>query len=121
MTKFGDQEKRKYLRLKKRFVIRYEKGTLKKRGYDLSQTLNVSKGGLLFFTSEPFEKGDGVSLQVHFPFMPETTSIKGEVVGCEMKREGLYQTRIKFVELPPEVYKEFEKYVDKMKQQERPY
>lgn len=97
MERYSGPERRKHPRLDVSFVISYR---VKEppSNYDMSQSKNVSQGGMLITTNRKFEKGVHLAISVRFPFLPKKIEVWGEVVDSkEIAKNLLYETRIKFV------------------------
>lgn len=94
---YAGKEKRKHSRLDANFVISYRLKTTP-QNYDLSQTKNVSQGGLLVTTNKKFDKGVHLAITIRFPFLPKRIEAVGEVVESkEVVRDLIYETRVKFI------------------------
>lgn len=107
--------KRKYFRLDKSIIVSYSlKGDPFKR-YDLSQTRNISYGGILFTTSKYFEKGVVLNMIIKFPFLRERINVEGEVVYCGLKKGNIYETGVSFLNLDQKVINEFKEYQIRLK------
>lgn len=100
MEKYNGPEQRKYPRANANFVVSYRLKELPDN-YDLSQSKNVSQGGMLLTTNKRFEKGTQLNMTIRFPFVEQRMEITGEVVDSkEIVRGLIYETRIIFVDLP---------------------
>jgi len=99
MTAYKGSEKRKHARMNGSFVINYQIQELP-YNYDLSQTKNVSQGGVLLTTNKLFENGEHLTINLRIPFVAKKIKLKGEVVGSrEVVRNLVYETRVKFINL----------------------
>jgi len=109
------QERRKYPRVDSNIVISYHiQGEF--GNYDLSQTMNISQGGILFTTNREFEKGEHLGMTVLFPFLEEKIEIIGEVISSrEVLKDFVYETRIKFNDLKEQLLEQLGKFVDELK------
>ena len=111
MTDKKFDEKRRHPRLAANFVISYR---IKKQpdGYDLSQTRNVSRGGLLLTTNRAFEKGTHLAITVRFPFVAQRMEFVGEVIESRMVvRDLIYETRIMFIDLDEQFLRELGEFI----------
>ena len=111
MEAYGGQEKRKHPRLEANFVVSYR---VKKpaAGYDLSQTKNVSQGGMLLTTNRVFDKGTQLSMSIRFPLVPHKIEVTGEVVDSkEVVRDLIYETRLKFLDLDEDFFRELGEFI----------
>lgn len=114
MEKYTGVEKRKYPRANANFVVSYRvkqyPGT-----YDLSQTKNISQGGLLITTNKKFENGTQLAMTIRLPFIEQKIEVTGEVVASKEIVKGLiYETRLRFIELPQDFFKELGIYVKEL-------
>lgn len=96
-------ERRRDPRLKGSFIVSYR--ILNEiNNADLSQTKNISAGGMLFTTDRNFEEGTLLSLYVRLPFIEEKIELTGRVLGCrEVVKDLIYETRLCFLETPTDV------------------
>jgi hypothetical protein len=68
--------------------------------YDISQSKNVSQGGMLLTTNREFRPGDLLLMTLRLPFMPDAMEVTGQVVGSrEIVRDLIYDTRVRFTGL----------------------
>lgn len=114
MEKYSGAERRKHPRANANFIISYR---LKQYSdtYDLSQTKNISQGGLLITTNKKFDKGLMLDLTIRFPFVDQKIEITGEVVDSKEIVKGLiYETRLKFLDLPEGFFKELGMYIKEL-------
>jgi len=113
MEEYGGPEKRKHPRLEANFVVSYR---IKEPmgSYDLSQTKNVSQGGILLTTNRIFDKGIQLVMNIRFPLVPHKIEVTGEVVDSkEIVRDLIYETRIKFLDLDEGFFKELGEFIKK--------
>jgi len=99
MKKNGGRERRKKSRADATVVVSYH--LLEEDGnYDLSQTRNISQGGMLLTTNRKFEKGARLGMTIQFPFLKDKIQVVGEVVNSrEMIKDVIYETRVMFYNL----------------------
>ena len=105
MGMYSGEERRKQPRMTANFVVSYR---IKKfpDGYDLSQTKNVSQGGMLLTTNKLFEKGTYLAMTIRFPLSPQKIEVTGEVVSSkQIVRDLIYETRIRFLDLDEEFFR----------------
>lgn len=111
MDKTKGEERRKHARLSANFVISY-RITQVPDNYDLSQTKNVSQGGLLLTTNRKFDKGVMLAITIRFPFVAQRIEVTGQVVESrEVVRNLIYETRISFLDLDMDLFKELGEFV----------
>lgn len=94
---YGGSEKRTSPRISVRFIVSYrvveEDVTL-----DISQTKNLSLGGMLLTTNTQFKPGTNVALEMRLPFDPNPIRAVGKVIESREITKGLiYDTRIQFL------------------------
>ena len=101
---YSGHNRREHERLDVNFVVSYRiKET--PNGFDLSQTKNVSQGGMLLTTNRVFDEGTLLSMTIRFPLIPQKIEVTGVVVGSkEVVRDLLYETRIKFLDLDQDFF-----------------
>jgi len=112
MTSYKGSEKRKHARMNGNFVINYQIQELP-YSYDLSQTKNVSQGGVLLTTNKLFDKGEHLTINLKIPFVSQKIKLKGEVVGSrEVARNLVYETRVKFVGLDKDFFSKLGDFIE---------
>ena len=118
MDKFNGVERRKHPRLNVNFIVSYR---IKEEmdNYDLSQTRNVSEGGMLLTTNRKFEKGTLLMLNLRLPFIEEKIELIGRVLESkEIVKDLIYETRLCFVEVPEETRQKIRATVQKFLESE---
>lgn len=90
-------EKRKHTRISGRFIVSYR--ILEEiNNVDISQTKNLSLGGMLLTTNRAFEVGTKLALEIRLPFEPNPIIITGRVIeSYEVTKDLIYDTRIEFL------------------------
>ncbi len=105
-------ERRKYPRATSRFVVSYRIYE-NMDAIDISQTKNVSLGGMLLTTNRQFEKGVVLAIQIRLPFVFEPINMLGKVIESkEVVKDLIYDTRLTFLELDERVKKNLGTAVD---------
>ena len=90
-------ERRKYPRIDGRFVVSYRLLD-EENNVDVTQTKNLSIGGLLFTTNRPFEVGSNIALEIRLPYDRRPIMLIGKVVDSrEITKNLIYDTRMKFI------------------------
>jgi hypothetical protein len=104
-------ERRKSPRADANIVIRYQ--ILEElQDYDVSQSKNVSSGGLLLTTNRAFQSGTHLAMTVFFPFMNNATEVTGTVVKSrEILEDLIYETHIQFHGFEEKMRAELEEFV----------
>ncbi len=118
MTTNGDQqERRKYIRIKKHFILSYYEKSLPNKKHDASQLKNISKGGMCFLTSVYFKPGTILSIELKTPYLTGTVYLEGKVLGCTEKLNGiLFETRMQFEQVSTQAEFVINKIVDYYKE-----
>ena len=93
---YSGPERRKHPRVSGRFIVSYR--ILKDGEYDdLSQTKNISLGGMLLTTNRQFPPGTVLALEIRLPFDPDPIRVTGKVLEShEVTRNLIYDTRLEF-------------------------
>ncbi|HDZ77362.1 MAG TPA: PilZ domain-containing protein [Candidatus Omnitrophica bacterium] len=87
-------ERRKHLRLDKTFIVSY-RIYAEADNYDLTQTKNISVGGMLLTTNRLFRPGTVLSIDIRLPFLMEPLNLKGRVIESkEVARHLIYDTHL---------------------------
>lgn len=90
-------ERRKYPRAAGRFIVSYR--ILENNGNtDISQTKNLSLGGMLLTTNCQFSPGTNLALEIRLPFDPSPIMLIGKVLESkEITKDIIYDTRLIFL------------------------
>ena len=92
-------ERRKHPRLDKTFIVSY-RIFAEADNYDLTQTKNISVGGMLLTTNRLFRPGTVLSIDIRLPFLMEPLNLKGRVVESrEVARQLIYDTHLEVFDL----------------------
>lgn len=96
---YSGQERRKDLRINSNFIVSYrlleEDGRL-----DLSQTKNMSLGGMLLTTNRRFQPNTRLAIEIRLPFDPFPFSLTGKVIESrEITKDLIYDTRLEFTSI----------------------
>ena len=101
---FNGEEKRKHSRMNINFVVSYRIKE-KDENFDLSQTKNISQGGMLLTTNKIFDKDTLLSMIMRFPLIPHKIEVTGVVVDSkEIVRDLIYETRLQFIDLDEDFF-----------------
>lgn len=99
---YDGTEKRKHPRAKGRFVVHY-KILEEHNNIDITQTKDLSLGGMHLTTNRQFGLGTKLALEIRLPFDPSPIRIVGQVIDShEVARDLIYDTRIQFLEIDKE-------------------
>ena len=105
-------ERRKSPRASASIVVRYHTAD-EYLDYDLSQTRNISQGGLLMTTNRMFSPGISVAMTVFFPFMDNAAEVLGDVVESrEIMEDQIYETHVHFHGLEEKMSEQLAGFVD---------
>jgi c-di-GMP-binding flagellar brake protein YcgR len=90
-------ERRKHPRIAGRFVVSYR--VLEEvDNIDISQTRNLSMGGMLLTTNRQFSPGTSLALEIRLPFDPNPIMLITKVVESrEITKDLIYDTRLNFL------------------------
>ena len=94
---YGGPERRRHPRVVGRFIVSY-RIINESDNIDISQTKNISMGGMLLTTNRNFNAGVNLALEIRLPFDPHPIMIIGRVVESrEIMKDMIYDTRIEFL------------------------
>ena len=105
MTNYPGPEKRKDPRANGRFIVSYRilENT---KSTDITQTKNLSLGGMLLTTNCQFPVGTNLALEIRLPFDPNPISIIGKVLESrEITKDIIYDTRLNFLAIDEKHHK----------------
>jgi len=112
MEKYNGMQKRKFARTEANFIISY-RILEEPDNYDLSQSKNISQGGMLLTTNRKFEDGTRLEMTISFPFIEKKMELTGQVVESkEIVKDLIYETRLKFYDLDPQLSKGLRDYIN---------
>lgn len=90
-------ERRKHPRISARFIVSY-RVMEEEDAVDISQTKNMSLGGMLLTTNRKFKSGTTLALEIRLPFDPNPIMVIGKVVESrEIIKDLIYDTRLSFL------------------------
>lgn len=94
---YNGPDRRKYPRATGRFIVSYR--ILEDiDSVDISQTKNISLGGMLLTTNRQFAPGTRLALEIRLPFDPDPIIIVARVLEShEITKNLIYDTRIEFM------------------------
>ena len=96
-NEYTGTEKRKYPRVKGRFIVSY-RVIPNNSNSDITQTKNLSLGGMLLTTNCQFPKGTNLALEIRLPFDPNPIMIIANVLeSSEISKGVIYDTRLIFL------------------------
>ena len=94
---YAGPERRKSPRISARFIVSYRIMD-EVDNVDISQTKNMSMGGMLITTNKKFDSGVNLALEIRLPFDPHPIMMIGKVIDSREITKGLiYDTRLEFL------------------------
>jgi hypothetical protein len=94
---YDGSEKRKYPRANGRFIVSY-RVIPNNSNADISQTRNLSLGGMLLTTNCQFTVGTNLALEIRLPFDPDPIMTIAKVLESKEITKGIiYDTRLIFL------------------------
>jgi len=92
---YSGREKRRYTRIEHHYIIRF-KETNSSGDRDVSSVRNISKSGILFYSSSPFEPGSELEIYMKVPPLPKESVFWGKVVRCSPSQriKGSYEVAV---------------------------
>ena len=93
---YAGSERRKQPRINARFIVSY-RILEEANNIDISQTKNLSLGGMLLTTNRQFDSGTNIALEIRLPFDPHPIMLIGIVKESrQITKNLIYDTRIEF-------------------------
>ncbi len=97
------RERRKYIRIKKHFIISYYDKHDPTTKHEISQIKNISLGGSCFVTSQYWPPTTKIGIELKTPYLAGTVHLEGTVLESHEKIPNLlYETRLVFDQLTPQ-------------------
>lgn len=92
-------ERRAHPRTEANLVVSYRSRGIGS-SYDISQSKNLSQGGMLLTTNRALAGGALLTMTLRLPHMPDAIEVIGKVVmSKEIVRELIYDTHVQFARL----------------------
>ncbi|MFH1198869.1 MAG: PilZ domain-containing protein [Candidatus Omnitrophota bacterium] len=92
-------EKRKYTRAKGTFIVSY-RVLEEENNIDVTQTKDLSLGGMYLTTSRFFKIGTQLAIEIRLPFDPHPIQLVGRVVNSRViTKDLIYDTRLEFLQV----------------------
>ncbi len=92
-------ERRAHRRTETNLVVSYRSKGIGS-SYDISQSKNLSQGGMLLTTNRAFTGGALLTMTLRLPHMPDAIEVLGKVVmSKEIVRDLIYDTHVQFARL----------------------
>lgn len=96
---YAGPERRKYPRITGRFIISYRIMD-EHNNVDITQTKNLSLGGMLLTTNRQFQPGVRLILEIRLPFDSNPMILTARVVESrEITKDLIYDTRLEFLSI----------------------
>jgi len=94
---YSGPERRSGQRVPGRFIVSYR--VLEEAdNADISQTKNISMGGMLLTTNRAFDPGTSLALEIRLPFDPHPIMLIGKVIESRViTKDLIYDTRLMFL------------------------
>ena len=93
----GGQDRRKYPSRTGRFIVSY-RIMEEIDNVDISQTRNISLGGMLLTTNRQFSPGTNLAIEIRLPFDPNPIMLIAKVLESkEITKNLIYDTRLFFL------------------------
>lgn len=94
---YSGPERRIHPRVYARFIVSYRM-LEESNNLDITQTKNLSLGGMLLTTNKQFNPGTNLALEIRLPFDPHPIMVIGKVIESREITKGLiYDTRLQFL------------------------
>ncbi len=95
--KYSGPERRRHPRISARFIVSY-RILEEANNVDVSQTKNVSLGGMLLTTNRKFDSGTTLALEIRLPFDPNPIMLIARVLEShQVIKDLIYDTRLQFL------------------------
>ncbi|MFH1128664.1 MAG: PilZ domain-containing protein [Candidatus Omnitrophota bacterium] len=94
---YGGPERRKHQRISGRFIVSYRilDG---EDNIDITQTKNISMGGMLLTTNKRLNPGTNLAIEMRLPFDPNPIMLIGKVIESrEITKDLIYDTRMQLL------------------------
>ncbi|MFA6357344.1 MAG: PilZ domain-containing protein [Candidatus Omnitrophota bacterium] len=96
-NEYAGTEKRRFPRAEGRFIVSYRVIPTNENG-DITQSKNLSLGGMLLTTNCQFTTGTNLALEIRLPFDPHPIMIVARVLESkEITKNIIYDTRLIFL------------------------
>ena len=114
-------ERRAHPRTDANLVVSYRSKDIGS-SYDISQSKNLSQGGMWLTTNRAFTGGSLLTMTLRLPHMPDAIEVIGKVVvSKEIVRELIYDTHVQFARLDDRARKQLSSFVFHADQVLKPY
>jgi len=94
---YAGPERRKHARISGRFIVSY-RILQEEDNVDVTQTKNLSLGGMLLTTNRSFDAGTNLAIEIRLPFDPNPIMLIANVIDSrEISKDLIYDTRLRFL------------------------
>ncbi|MCU0665939.1 MAG: PilZ domain-containing protein [Candidatus Omnitrophica bacterium] len=94
---YSGPERRRTQRISGRFIVSY-RILEESDNVDITQTKNISLGGMLLTTNRRLDLGTNLAVEIRLPFDPHPIMLIGKVIESkEITRDLIYDTRLQFL------------------------
>jgi hypothetical protein len=99
----GPEERRKHVRVDRNFILTYFDKRAPTVKNEITQLRNISRGGMCFVATKPFELSTVLTIEMRTPFTTGSVTLEGTVLESRERIKGLiYDIRLQFQNLPPQ-------------------
>ncbi|MBU3911063.1 MAG: PilZ domain-containing protein [Candidatus Omnitrophica bacterium] len=96
-------ERRRFVRIAANFMVSYSDITTAEAKNDLTQTKNISMGGILFTTDRKFQPDTILKVKIRLPDSSDYLHAKVKVIDSRQRIRGvLYDTSVQFIGIKDE-------------------
>jgi len=97
-------ERRRFKRINGNYIVSYAPIKGAEAKFDVSQTKNLSEGGLLFISDKNFEKDVVLKIKLRLPEFTDYVILQMQVIDSKQLAKGrMYETRGRFIEVEDKV------------------
>ena len=95
-------ERRKFKRIKKHFILTYYAKNDPTKRFDVTQLQNISRGGMCFLSTIEYPFNTQLAVELKTPYVADVVNLEGVVLEIRVKVPNMiFKTRLTFKELSP--------------------
>ena len=117
MDEFKGNDRRKFVRIKKNYILSYYAKDNPSRKFDVTQLQNISRGGMCFLSTANYSLSTELAVELKTPYLADVVYFEGVVLGCREKVVNMiYEVRLEFKGISPiagDVLDKLEKLLEK--------
>lgn len=99
-NQWDQQERRRYIRIEKHFIITYRDNDDPGVKVEVSQLKNISMGGMCCVTARKYAPSTKMHIELKTPYVSRPVPLRGAVLDSAEKVPGIiYETRLVFDQL----------------------